>query len=831
MSAISLPGASTESTPRDSRRFSPARIVAALLLAVAPLCAPAQEATGSLVGVELRMERQLTPTTIERISAEDFAAAPGPAVSVAPGKAPLVPGDPSALRPTSTYLPAIALAALFLAIAAFAAGVIAARRARPLAGHTALQEIAEPLEAELGQAHATIEELRGQLVELSGRAAMSEVGRDDEYQDTSADRADAQDELERRQQHIRELEALLHDLRAERDALADGFGARDEQVEALERALAERDRELEHTVAELAAERARDIEPEPQERVAELEEQVASLSEQALRAEQLAAELEASSERNLQLEAQLAEAAARGARLAAAEAEAEALRASAAEGERLRTAAAELKAACASQRTELDQLASLAQAKDDKIVALESELASRCGEIETLQAERMAGAPPAGLEEEFAASQSYARELEDRVERLQAHIHQLEQILRKDEDVTTQLELGAPEQRPQQELACALERAEQRIIDLQRQLDAAREEIDVINRDPDVGDLQRENIRLSALIVKREHELAEVRGQQASGDLQPEFERLRKELAARTAEADALRASLAAKRNRVEPRDISDETIRMRLEPEKVEMADAPPARELKAAAADIDTLRFTIESRRDLAASLGSILEQERAALEVTVKRVAAREEMLVALEDEIAANRVTIAAMHDRLRRAQGATVRDDALSQKLEHELQRSVRAMAQLRNEVLTWRRRVKPLHEAVVLRDSRIRNLESEVGLLREVKLAVVAQRATAPDAASADEDPAERVECLEEIEKLRVEIDTQERALAEAGVKLSRALAAEETALQRYEELEAARAAQLLRIDELHHELATAGVQVRSGADGNVVDIRAHTPA
>ena len=62
-------------------------------------------------------------------------------------------------------------------------------------------------------------------------------------------------------------------------------------------------------------------------------------------------------------------------------------------------------------------------------------------------------------------------------------------------------------------------------------------------------------------------------------------------------------------------------------------------------------------------------------------------------------------------------------------------------------------------------------------------------------------------------------------------MKLSRALAAEEAALQRHEDLEAARAAQLLRLDELHHELASLGVDIDGGDDGNVVDIRAHKPS
>lgn len=879
--------------------------LAAILLALN--CAGAETAPD---GVELSLQREFTPPSLELLESGRLQRAPR---SVAPMTVPTPVSRPApvmASEPTLMgRLPALLLASFFVALAAFAAGIMAGRRGQATARNAAMQlwrdesdvgvelertrvELAEERERgddlraelervtalhkaraaaataqglqltadgrnkELAEAHETIDALRAELEVLRGAEADLERAKRFEPEDGSVDALHK--ELERRQDHIRELEVLMHTVRTERDSMAERLLEGEQQLSELGRQLAERDHALQqsqHEVQQWVAQSA--AAPSP-DRVAELEAELAaarSASADAAGLEQRIAEL-------------------------ASEAD---------QAQALRARVAELEQESGAQQRELLSLGEsmhAAQHKSQRVEVLELELAARHEEIQALRAEAAASGAEttAGFEEEFAASQLYARELEDRAEHLQARVHVLEQALRRDEDDTTRLELGSfdandlptPEK---QALSRALDKAEERILDLEHELESAREEIGLINRDPVAADLHSENIRLSAIVVQREHAISELEArleaieskeqrlgewtttvsslenelrrktslldatadelradEERVANLDNELESLRTRLAASEQESESLRemlekSKLSAAALRMQMHQTDDETIRMRLERDPGEIPRAPSERGLGPMLADIETLRFTLDSRRDLATSLETILAEENIALTTANERVAAREEHVVELENEIAANRVTIAAMQNRLRqmRAQSAAATPVAATEKLEHELQRNMRASEKLRVDLLTWRRRVKPLHEAVVLRDGRIRSLESELTVLRAAKLETLVRPTAAPSGARCD-DAAERVECLEQIESLHGEIERHEQALAEVGTLLSRALAAEESALGEIEDLEAARAAQLIRIDELYHELESSGA-VESEEIATMAELRTPQPS
>ncbi len=259
------------------------------------------------------------------------------------------------------------------------------------------------------------------------------------------------------------------------------------------------------------------------------------------------------------------------------------------------------------------------------------------------------------------------------------------------------------------------------------------------------------------------------------------------------------------------------------------------------------EALRFTARSRRDLAESLHTILEEERTALDQASRRVSKRDEGVIALKNELSANRLSMVVLQSRLNElnnnVEGVAVLPPMEPQRIERELQQSMRVLESLRADLHKWRGRVKPLHEALVSRNERINALEAEVVALREAQglHSVVNDDELVDDVADLLDrtrhgEPAEqeRARTLDEMKDQWDRIVLLESDLADTGVKLARVMELDEVRCRQIESLEMARSAQMARFAELRAELLAHGVDPEipaSAAGGNVVDLEARRPS
>ncbi|MBT8144785.1 MAG: hypothetical protein KJO55_08790 [Gammaproteobacteria bacterium] len=855
-------------------RTNPRSLIALLLIL---LFAPAMAQQDSAVALELRLDPGLSELSYQRLEDGSAAAQPVPEpvpepVSRPPLQSPQLP----------LSLPVLLAAAVILALLAFSLGLLLARRRLVEAGQaaapvqlwndsdslesevgdlreqlaeqqllneslqTAHEQQAEELhnlreernsaltesqvlrmrhdDGELGEAHALIDELRSEIEKLRG--AESDLEHDPRTLPAADDNEELLREIEKRDSHIVELESLMTTVREEREELQQLLESRDVQLEAIEHTVGDRDRVIE-TLQQQQKEqldKQRQLEAETQRLQKDLEQHAAAAGSL------------------LALEEKLSQATAQsGIDQAALD-------------ERQRIIE-ELQDRLNQRDTAAAQVHELEERKDE----LEAELSTRREELIML------------------AEQN---------DRLQARLYEFEQVLKQDEDLTTQMELGSPAV-TQETPVMALRAAEAQITGLREQLEAAQQRL-ADQADVDVADLQRQNVKLSAMVIQRDNMVEELEQQLAQSgkpaeeidegaqdwtstvssleneirrktslidnhadrlhaaeaqkielgeqlaNVAEKLEASREEVVATQAQLAETRALAASLREELETLQHAEQRLRLAQNP-----ADDPFSQHVDAidpVEADIETLRFTVRSREYLVGSLQAILDEESTALDGANKRASAREELLVSLENEIAANRITIAALQNRVSHARASGAAGQVVPgpqvQRLERELQRSVRVNEKLRTDLHKWRRRVKPLHDAVVGRDTLIKNLRLEVEALRNVSLRGIVRETGEYDETMELGSKKEREACFRTIAELWEQIEKLENRLAETGLDLSRALALDETRVAEIENLEAARSAQILRIDELHHELMTLGVASTPAAeDDNVVELQAHRPS
>ncbi|NNC65323.1 MAG: hypothetical protein HKN84_11105, partial [Gammaproteobacteria bacterium] len=437
-----------------------------------------------------------------------------------------------------------------------------------------------------------------------------------------------------------------------------------------------------------------------------------------------------------------------------------------------------------------------------------------------------------------------------------------------------------------------LDQAEERILQLQSELAAANEQHQLVDRDSGSEDLHNENVRLSALVIQRDQTITALKSQldeiedqtrkietwtstvsslenelrrkssliddqaddlrrdeQHASDMEQEVVELRQQVASGEEELESLRNLLDDARAVVlSLREELDEKqhaqTRERLSQDPLQDPAGLLAGAIDPREADIESLRFTARSRRELADSLDSILAEERGTLDRLTRDSADREQMLLSLQNEIAANRITIASMHGRLCqfKAQGlAGSGVGAQGEQLEHELHQSVRMIEQLRIDLHRWRGRIKPLHQGMLTRDNRIQHLEAELAAFRKAGLkarggsdgAIVEDVsrlvASARDGVPLDE---EREEFITEMEQQWRRIVELEAELADVSQHLARAMELDEARCREIENTDAARAVQVARINEMRRELVAVGAepeQPPAGVD-NVVDMLSRRP-
>ncbi len=792
--------------------------------------------------LQLKLERELSGLSYERLA--DGSAAGQPQPEVIPQPVVTAPTEEPAVSRFFSTVPALVLAGVVLALIAFAAGVLTARRrtvvrrdddapvqlwadAEPLEREvdtlreqlSEQQTLNESLQAdrdaredelvtlrrqrdeaasqsqflqmrgddeELSQAHETIDELRAEIERLRG--ADTDLERDPHRfadSDTQTLRAD----LEARDFHIHELEELMQGVRAERDALEQSLAGRDAQVQALEQTLDHRDEELQVLRGELA-----------------------SAQEQS----------------------------------------------GAAADDRVRELSGALDAARNDAAREIESLQDQLNERHEAEERAE-ELQLRNQQLETSLGER----------------RDELIQLARQNDVLKARLGDLELALRRDEDLTARLELGslqAGDAAADQALATTPDQARQHVLELQAELAEAKRKIEELSGgDSEIASLERQNVKLSAMVLQRDNMVAELEarvaqlggddeqpqewtstvsslenelrrktsviddqadhlreGEHRLGELQSQVASLNERLDKSRDESDSLRALLAEAE--AQAKTLSDELDRERHagrarqagEPSQPLPDDVGP-----------EALESTVLSRQDLVRSLQSILDEENVALTEARKRASEREDMLVSLENEIAANRITIAALQNRVSNArEHGDAPPSGETQRLERELQRGVRMIEKLRTDLHLWRRRVRPLHEAVMARDTRIRSLDARLRALHDSGFGAVAAPAQVMSVQPGADGQIEKDDYFHNIAELNADIERLENELADTGLELSRAQAANETQVAEIENLEAARAAQAMRIDELHHELINLGVNPEAlAADGgNVVELQAHRP-
>ncbi|NNL66541.1 MAG: hypothetical protein HKP30_09885, partial [Myxococcales bacterium] len=220
---------------------------------------------------------------------------------------------------------------------------------------------------------------------------------------------------------------------------------------------------------------------------------------------------------------------------------------------------------------------------------------------------------------------------------------------------------------------------------------------------------------------------------------------------------------------------------------------------------------------RAALLESLEAILAEERHALRDAGRRAGEREEQAVALEDEVAANRLSLLTLQARLGEGEVPT------EERSEAELRRSARLLQAMRVNLSRWQQRIAPLHDAVRARDERIRRLEHELSETRgrvprgAVDLGdspdelVAAVNALLADAANLDTAaPVER----ESVESQHEQVVEMEEELARARHKLREVTDLETQRAAEIERLEATRSSQMVRIAELRERLVAQGLDV-----------------
>ncbi len=585
--------------------------------------------------------------------------------------------------------------------------------------------------------------------------------------------------------HIEELERLLHAVQKENDAYSEAVVGKEAQVEALEDTLAHRDEELERAHAELAT----------------LREKAEQLDEKENRASMLDEELAG-----------------------------------------LREEMNELLGKTGQYQVLVPELETRLFHHQEQIGALESDLAATAEEVE--QRERTAQqwkAQVDALQESLANAENNGACLKSDLEELRRQ----NELLKRN---PTEEELHHENTRLRgdlEETASQLQAATARLDQLQLH----QERVDEWNST--IATLKADIRRKSTLVDSQADHLAKRETEIEA--LQTEIEDLRALLAQRSDETESLRKLLEEAGNVVVSlRDeISDEEhaqtrLRLARDPAQDPFGDHEDA--IDPVEADIEALRFTARSRRDLGNSLETILAEERNALEQAKRRVGDRDEELVALKNEISANRVAMVALQNRLSDFSGDDNVQPMEPGRVERELHQSMKVLESLRADLHKWRGRVKPLHEALVARNERIQSLEAEVAALRqaqgfdpvsdddrddEVVEDVVALLDRTQNGESAE---AERARCLNEMKYQWDRIVSLETELADTGARLARLLELDDARCRQIESLEMARAAQVARLAELNDELAAHGVDAglireTQEAQDNVVDLGARRPS
>ncbi|MBT8137745.1 MAG: hypothetical protein KJO54_12075, partial [Gammaproteobacteria bacterium] len=362
-----------------------------------------------------------------------------------------------------------------------------------------------------------------------------------------------------------------------------------------------------------------------------------------------------------------------------------------------------------------------------------------------------------------------------------------------------------------------------------------------------VTSLQAEIRRKSTLIDSQADHLSE--REKLVTELRGQIEDLRIQLTSRQDESESLRGLLeqagsvvVSLRDEIGHDDHAATRLRLARDPAQDPFAEEGPANPVEA---DIEALRFTSRSRRDLGNSLENILAEELAALEQASRRIREHDEEVTTLKNDISANRVAMVALRTRLEEAEDsgshqAPAREPA---RIEQELQQSMKVLEALRADLHKWRGRVRPLHDALLARNERIQYLEAELAALRQAQglekpehesdqvvddVSALLQREQ-----NGESPEAERARCLDEMKNEWDRIVALETELAETGARLARVLELDDSRCRQIESLELARSAQLSRLAELRTDLASLGIDTdmpAADAIGNVVDFGARRP-
>ncbi|MBT8137623.1 MAG: hypothetical protein KJO54_11465, partial [Gammaproteobacteria bacterium] len=433
--------------------------------------------------------------------------------------------------------------------------------------------------------------------------------------------------------------------------------------------------------------------------------------------------------------------------------------------------------------------------RQEQIGALESDLHATADEI----AER--DRATRHLEETIQSLQVAATESADRIASLESDLQSAlaeNELVRLDPDTE---ELHQENIR----LRARVEELEQEITGSKAALDEVnlhRERLDEWNST--VTSLQAEIRRKSTLIDSQADHLAE--REKLVAELRGQIEDLRVQLTSRQDESESLRGLLeqagnvvVSLRDEIGHDEHAATRLRLARDPAQDPFAEEGPANPVEA---DIEALRFTSRSRRDLGNSLENILAEERAALEQASRRIREHDEEVTTLKNDISANRVAMVALRTRLEEAEGsgshqASAREPA---RIEQELQQSMKVLEALRADLHKWRGRVRPLHDALLARNERIQYLEAELAALRQAQGLEKPQDESDPvvDDVSAllrreqnGESPeAERARCLDEMKNEWDRIVALETELAETGARLARVLELDDSRCRQIESLE-----------------------------------------
>lgn len=557
--------------------------------------------------------------------------------------------------------------------------------------------------------------------------------------------------------------------------------------------------------------------------------------------------------------------------------------------------------------SQLEALADTLAIRDDELDQLRKEVAQLRPKAEMLDEKQ---SHVSSLDEELSTLRAEMNQLLGKTGQYQALIpeletklfHHQEQIgaLESDLDATS-YEAVERDREVQQwqakvnHLQEALEAAELSNSSLESEIASVKEKNELLRRDPDTDELHQE-----ILILRKNIEEAEVNQQQAETKLgevelhrqrvdewtstveslqaevrrkstlidsqsdhmsyqeqqlavlQTQIDELRSELVNRNEESQSLRDLLEqAGSVVVSLRDEIDgdehDATRLRLAQNPTQDPFSQHEDSVDAIEADIEALRFSSRSRRDLADSLETILQEEQVALEHASQRVRARDEEVLTLKNDLSANRLSMVVLQSRLNELtnseQSAPESVSMEPARVERELHQSMRVLEALRADLHKWRGRVKPLHEALVSRNERIQALEAEASALRQAQGLptggkqdeLVGEVSNLLDRTRNGEEPEqERARTLDEMKQQWDRIVSLESDLADTGAKLARILELDDIRCRQIESLEMALSAQMARFAELRTELTARGVDPALPAGdtpGNVVDFEARRPS